>query len=37
MSKIINWILTPWHEWQEKKLFKKRLAKVRKRDPFIYW
>jgi hypothetical protein len=36
MRKIINWILTPWHKYQEHKRFKKRLAELRKRDPFIY-
>jgi len=36
MRKIINWILTPWHKYQERKRFKKRLKELRERDPFIY-
>lgn len=36
MRKLINWILTPWYNYQERKNFKKRLAELRKRDPFIY-
>lgn len=36
MRKILNFILWPWHKWQEHKAFKKRLAELRKRDPFIY-
>ena len=34
--KIFNWLLWPWHKWQETRRFKKRLAELRKRDPFIY-
>jgi len=36
MNTILNFLLWPWHKWQEKKRFKKRLAELRKRDPFIY-
>ena len=34
--KFINWLLRPYRQWQERKAFKKRLAELRKRDPFIY-
>ena len=36
MRNILNIILWPWYKWQEHKEFKKRLAELRKRDPFIY-
>ena len=36
MNKIINFLLGPWHKYQERKRFKKRLEELRKRDPFIY-
>ena len=36
MNKILNFLLWPWHKWQEKRRFKKRLTELRKRDPFIY-
>lgn len=36
MNKILNFLLWPWNRWQEKRRFKKRLAELRKRDPFIY-
>jgi hypothetical protein len=36
MKKLLNFILWPWHKWQEHKAFKNRLAELRKRDPFIY-
>ena len=36
MKKIINFLLAPWHKYQANKLYKKRLAELRKRDPFIY-
>lgn len=35
-TKIINFILWPWHKYQERKRFKKRMEELRKRDPFIY-
>lgn len=34
--KFINWLLTPYRRWKERKEFKKRLEELRKRDPFIY-
>jgi hypothetical protein len=36
INKILNFILYPWHKYQERKAWKKRLADLRKRDPFIY-
>jgi hypothetical protein len=36
MQKILDFILWPWRQWQEKKRIKKRLEELRKRDPFIY-
>jgi hypothetical protein len=36
MNKIIVFLLSPWHKYQERKRFKKRLEELRKRDPFIY-
>ena len=36
MKRIINFILTPWYKWKEHKAYKKRIAELRKRDPFIY-
>lgn len=36
MDKIINFLMTPWRRWQEKKAFKKRIEELRNRDPFIY-
>lgn len=36
MRTVINFILWPWYKWQAHKAFKKRLAELRKRDPFIY-
>ena len=36
MKKIINFLLTPWYKWQQQKALKKRMAELRKRDPFIY-
>lgn len=34
--KFINWLLTPYTRWKEKQAYKKRIAELRKRDPFIY-
>ena len=34
--KFINWLLTPYRRWKERKEFKKRMAELRKRDPYIY-
>lgn len=36
MKKIIDFLLQPWHKFQERRQFKKRLEELRKRDPFIY-
>ena len=36
MKRIINFLLYPWHVWQERKAYKKRIEELRKRDPFIY-
>ena len=36
IKKIINFLLTPWTKFQEHRRLKKRLAELRKRDPFIY-
>jgi hypothetical protein len=36
MKKLINFILKPWQKWQEHRAWKKKLAKLRERDPFIY-
>lgn len=34
--KLLNWLLTPWRKWKERREFKRRLEDLRKRDPFIY-
>ncbi len=36
MKKIWQIIIYPYTLYKEKKRFKKRLAELRKRDPFIY-
>lgn len=36
MKKIINWFKTKYQEWKHKRLVKKRLEEIRKKDPFIY-
>jgi hypothetical protein len=36
LEKIKNFILYPYHRWQERQRFKHRLEELRKRDPFIY-
>ena len=36
MKKLIEFLLQPYRRWQDKQSFKKRLAELRKRDPFIY-
>lgn len=36
MKKLLNWLLTPYYKWHEKRLIKKRLEELRQRDPFIY-
>jgi hypothetical protein len=36
MKTIINFILTPYRWYMDRRAFKKRLKELRKRDPFIY-
>ena len=36
MNRLIYCLTWPWTKWQEHRKFKKRLAELRKRDPFIY-
>jgi predicted NodU family carbamoyl transferase len=36
IKKIINFILRPWHRYQQHRALKKRLAELRERDSFIY-
>jgi hypothetical protein len=36
MKKIINFLLYPLRKYQEHRAFKRRIAELRKRDPFIY-
>jgi hypothetical protein len=36
MKKIIDIITWPFRKFMEKRRLKKRLAELRKRDPFIY-
>ena len=36
IKKIVEILLWPWRKFQEHRQFKKRIAELRKRDPFIY-
>lgn len=36
MKIVINWILEKIENYKRKKRFKKKLAELQKRDPFIY-
>ena len=36
MKKIMNFILKPYREWQERRKLKKRIKDLKKRDRFIY-
>jgi hypothetical protein len=36
MKILINFITYPLRKWRERQAFKKRIAELRKRDPFIY-
>jgi hypothetical protein len=36
MNKILNFLLLPFKKFIEHRNFKRRLAELRKRDPFIY-
>ena len=33
---IIKWIISKYGEWERKRRLKKKLDKLRKRDPFVY-
>jgi len=36
LKKLLDFILYPWHRYQEHKQLKKRIKELRERDPFIY-
>ena len=36
MKKILEFLMRPYRQYQEKKQMETRLAQLRKRDPFIY-
>ena len=36
MKKILEFLMRPYRQYQEKKQLEKRLAQLRKRNPFIY-
>ncbi len=36
LRRILNFILSPYYDWQERRRVKKRIEELRKRDPFIY-
>ena len=36
MKKIMDFILKPYREWQDRRKLKKRIEEIKKRDPFIY-
>jgi hypothetical protein len=36
IRKILDILSWPWRKYQERRAWKKRLAELRKRDPFIY-
>lgn len=36
LTRLINFLLSPYRKYQEKRRIKKRIAELRKRDPFIY-
>lgn len=36
MKKFLQWILTPYYKILERRRINRRLAELRKRDPFIY-
>ncbi len=35
-TKIKNFILYPWHEYKRKKALKKRIERMKSKDPYIY-
>ena len=36
IKKIVNFFLYPLRKYRERQEFKKRIAELKKRDPFIY-
>ena len=36
VQRIINFILSPWHRWQEHRRFKQRIKELKEQDPYIY-
>ena len=36
MNEILNFLRNPWRWYKTRKEFKRRIAELRKRDPFIY-
>jgi hypothetical protein len=36
MSEIFYFLRNPWRWYKEHRAYKKRMAELRKRDPFIY-
>ena len=36
MKQLIEFILGPWVKYQRNRAFKKKMAEMKKRDPFIY-
>jgi hypothetical protein len=36
MKKILKFLLRPYKKWKEDREYKKRVAELRKSDPFIY-
>jgi hypothetical protein len=36
MNEILNFLRNPWRWYKERKEFNRRIAELRKRDPFIY-
>jgi mitochondrial fission protein ELM1 len=36
ISRLLNFLLAPYRKFQAQRQLKKRIAELRKRDPFIY-
>lgn len=36
LTRLVNFLLSPYRKYQEKRRIKKRIEELRKRDPFIY-
>ena len=36
MEAFLKFIKNPWKWYQDRKVFRKRMKELRKRDPFIY-